>query len=140
MEYLRSRQLDKYISALTQPVLGICLGMQLLCKYSEEDDTNCLGIFDQNVKKIKGALKVPHTGWNNIASYKSVLFAGLRPNEYMYFVHSYCAGISAATIAETDYNDIFSAALQHNNFYGVQFHPERSGEAGALILKNFIQL
>lgn len=140
MSYLRERGLDTIIVELKQPVLGICLGMQLLCKHSEEGDTPCLGIFDTAVKIFESAdYKVPQVGWNDIYDYKSDLFSGLKKREFVYTVNSYYAAISRNTIAKTDYIIPYSAALQYNNFYGVQFHPEKSGTAGEIILKNFIQ-
>lgn len=141
MNYLIERELDKVIVALKQPVLGICLGMQLLCSHSDEGDTACLGIFDTPVSLFKSAdLKVPQVGWNNIYDYRSVLFEGLNEAVFVYTVHSYFAAISNDTAAKTDYIFPYSAALQKNNFYGVQFHPEKSGAVGETILKNFIQL
>ena len=140
MEYLRERKLDKIIAELKQPVLGICLGMQLLCKYSEEGDTNCIGLFDTSIKLFESAsFKVPQVGWNNIYDYRSVLFTGLPEDAFVYTVHSYYAATCIDTIAKTDYIIPYSAALQKNNFYGVQFHPEKSGTSGETILKNFIQ-
>ncbi|MGC4099825.1 imidazole glycerol phosphate synthase subunit HisH [Ferruginibacter sp.] len=141
MQYLRERGLDKLIVSLQQPVLGICLGQQLLCKHSEEGDTQCLGIFDTAVKLFQSAsLKIPQIGWNNIYDYRSVLFNGLKENEFVYTVHSYYAATGNETVAKTDYILPYSAALQKDNFYAVQFHPEKSGTAGETILKNFIQL
>lgn len=141
MEYLRERSLDKVIASLQQPVLGICLGMQLLCNYSEEGDTTCLGIFDTAVKLFQSKeLKIPQIGWNNIYDYKSVLFAGLEDAAYVYTVHSYYAAVSEDTVATTDYILPYSAALQKKNFYAVQFHPEKSGKVGENILKNFIDI
>ena len=140
IRYLKTRELDKLIVSLKQPVLGICLGMQLLCDYSEEDDTTCLGIFKQSIRKIRGKEKVPHVGWNNIAGYKTDLFKGLDENAFVYFVHSYYAELGAYTASETNYGGLFSSALQYNNFYGVQFHPEKSDLIGNTILKNFIEL
>lgn len=147
MEYLREREMDKLITGLTQPVLGICLGLQLMCNHSEEGDTKCLGIFDTDVKLFtplqqQGALlkfKVPQIGWNSIYDYQSVLFNGMQNNDYVYTVHSYYAALSDETVAKTDYMIPFSAALQKGNFYAVQFHPEKSGTAGETILKNFIK-
>jgi len=144
MNYLRERKLDLLIQNLQQPVLGVCLGMQLLCEHSEENDTVCLGIFSEAVKKFipleDEPLKVPQMGWNNIYDLKSPLFAGITENSYCYFIHGYYAGIGETTIAKTDYVQPYSSALHKKNFYGVQFHPEKSAEAGERILKNFIQL
>jgi glutamine amidotransferase len=141
MQYLRENGLDTLLLSLQQPVLGICLGLQLLCKHSQEGDTNCLGIFDTEVKLFSSpALKVPQIGWNNIYGYKSVLFDELPEQAFMYTVHSYYAALSDETVATTEYILPFSAALQKNNFYAVQFHPEKSGTAGETILKNFIRI
>ena len=141
MQYLRENGLDTLLLSLQQPVLGICLGLQLLCKHSQEGDTNCLGIFDTEVKLFSSpALKVPQIGWNNIYGYKSVLFNELPEQAFMYTVHSYYAALSDETVATTEYILPFSAALQKNNFYAVQFHPEKSGTAGETILKNFIRI
>ncbi|MDN3656262.1 imidazole glycerol phosphate synthase subunit HisH [Ferruginibacter paludis] len=141
MQYLREKGLDQLLLSLQQPVLGICLGLQLMCKHSEEGNTDCLGIFDTDVKLFSSAeLKVPQIGWNNIYSYKSVLFNGLSEQAFMYTVHSYYAALCNETVAMTDYIVPFSAALQKDNFYAVQFHPEKSGTAGETILKNFIQI
>ncbi|HEY4876544.1 MAG TPA: imidazole glycerol phosphate synthase subunit HisH [Puia sp.] len=140
MKYLRERKLDELIKSLTQPVLGICLGMQLLCKYSEENDTECLGIFDEKVKRFKAeglGLKAPQIGWNNIYDLKSKLFEGVDEKSYCYFVHGYAATLGKHTIATTDYIQPYSSGLQKNNFYGVQFHPEKSAAVGERILKNF---
>lgn len=143
MEYLKARNLDKVIKDLKQPVFGVCLGMQLMCSYSEENDTNCLGIFDEKVLRFDGTetnLKVPQMGWNNIYNLKSPLMQNVHNNSYCYFVHSYYASIGEHTIATTDYTKPFSAALKKNNFYGVQFHTEKSADAGEQILKNFITI
>ena len=141
MQYLREKQLDKLIISLQQPVLGICLGLQLLCKHSDEGDTSCLGIFDTPVKLFASpVLKVPQIGWNNIYDYKSILFENLANEAFVYTVHSYYATLSNETTATTDYIVPFSAALQKDNFYAVQFHPEKSGVVGETILKNFIQI
>ena len=145
MQYLNERGLDKLITSLQQPVLGICLGLQLMCKHSEEGDTKCLGIFDEDVKLFVPSskeenIKVPQIGWNSIYDCKSVLFDGLTDAAYVYAVHSYYAELGNETIATTDYILPYSAALQKNNFYAVQFHPEKSGRVGATILKNFINI
>jgi len=140
MKYLRKRNLDTLITSLKQPVLGICLGLQLMCSHSEEGDTDCLGIFDEQVKKFEGPLKVPHMGWNSIHNLKGELFEPMFERQYVYFVHSFYAETGDNTAAETEYIVPFSAALQRDNFYATQFHPEKSGEIGARILKNFIEL
>ena len=143
MNYLKDRNLDKLICSLTQPVLGICLGMQLMCKYSEENDTECLGIFDENVKKFKvksEKLKVPQIGWNSIYDLKTDLFKNVAENSYCYFVHGYYASSGEHTIATTDYVQPYSSGLNKNNFYGVQFHPEKSATEGERILSNFLKL
>ena len=141
MEYLRQRRLDKLIISLKQPVLGICLGLQLLCNHSEEGDTKCLGVFDTEVKLFPSTTqKVPQMGWNNIYNYNSVLFDGLPKEAYVYFVHSYYAALSNETSVTTDYVLPYSSALQKDNFYAVQFHPEKSGKIGETILKNFINI
>jgi glutamine amidotransferase len=143
MNYLKERGLDEVIKNLTQPVLGICLGMQLMCKHSEENDTDCLGIFEEEVKRFKAeglGFKVPQIGWNNIFNLKTPLFNGLKENDFCYFVHGYYAALGEHTIATTNYIQPYSSALQKDNFYGVQFHPEKSATVGEQILKNFIQL
>jgi glutamine amidotransferase len=143
MNYLRERKLDEVIKNLRQPVLGVCLGMQLMCAYSEENDTECLGIFKEKVRRFAPAtadIKVPQIGWNNIYDLKSDLFNHLKENSYCYFVHSYFAALGNNTIATADYVQPYSAALQKDNFYGVQFHPEKSAETGEQILKNFINM
>jgi len=140
MKMLRESGLETLIPTLKQPVLGICLGMQLMCKTTEEGNTKGLGIFQTNVKRFDNTVKVPQMGWNVIKDLKSDLFKGLKDNEYMYLVHSYYAEHCNETIAKTDYGLNYASALQHNNFYGVQFHPEKSSLAGEQILKNFLKL
>jgi glutamine amidotransferase len=176
MRYLKERGLDEVLKNLSQPVLGICLGMQLMCKYSEENNTECLGIFDEKVRLFKpvehekqkkllqqldyiltvqeateeadetgdiqtlATLKVPQIGWNSIYDLKTKLFEGIAENSYCYFVHGYYASLGTHTIATTDYVQPYSSALHKNNFYGVQFHPEKSALVGERILKNFIEL
>jgi glutamine amidotransferase len=143
MNYLKDRNLDKLLCSLTQPVLGICLGMQLMCKYSEENDTDCLGIFEESVKKFKiqnSKFKIPQIGWNSIYDLKTDLFKSVADNSFCYFVHGYYAAKGEHTIATTDYVQPYSSALRKNNFYGVQFHPEKSATAGERILSNFLKL
>ena len=140
MSYLKERNLDKLIRMLRQPVLGICLGMQLLCRFSEEGNTHCLGVFDAEVRLFRGTEKIPQMGWNTIYDLTSPIFEGIPEQTWQYFVHSYYAGVTEETIAKTDYILPFSAALAKDNFYGVQFHPEKSGESGKLILENFLKL
>ena len=146
MQFLRERKLDLLITGLKQPVLGICLGLQLMCRHSEEGNTACIGIFNEEIKKFRPAesvinrLKVPHMGWNNIYSLKSRLFTGDLENQFTYFVHSYYASTGSETIALCDYMTPFSAALHRNNFYATQFHPEKSGKPGLQIIKNFLEL
>lgn len=140
MKYLKERGLDKVISSLGQPVLGICLGLQLLCSFSEEANTECLGIFDAKVKKFPASDKVPHMGWNNFLEKKGRLFNGISASDNVYFVHSYYAEITDSTIATCDYILPFSAAMQKNNFYATQFHPEKSAVTGAAILNNFLEI
>jgi imidazole glycerol-phosphate synthase subunit HisH len=138
MRRLRESGLDSLIPTLKQPVLGICLGMQLMCNQSEEGNTQGLGIFDVDVVKFSPKVKVPQMGWNTIYNLKSDLFAGIAENEYMYLVHSFYAPICAETIATTNYELEYASALQKDNFYGTQFHPEKSGDVGEKILKNFL--
>ncbi|WP_298555680.1 imidazole glycerol phosphate synthase subunit HisH [uncultured Algibacter sp.] len=140
MKMLRESGLDELIPKLKQPVLGICLGMQLLCKSTEEGNTKGLGIFQTDVKRFSNDVKVPQMGWNVIKDLKSDLFKDIKENEYMYLVHSYYAEHCNETIAKTDYGINYASALQHKNFYGTQFHPEKSGTAGARILENFLNL
>jgi glutamine amidotransferase len=140
MKKLKNTGLDKVIPQLKQPVLGICLGMQLMCNRSEEGDTEGLGIFDVDVIHFEKNLKVPHIGWNRIKELKSDIFEGVSENEFVYLVHSFYAPICSETIAKCDYGVNYSSALQKNNFYGVQFHPEKSSSAGEKILENFLKL
>jgi len=140
MAYLKQRRLDEVLKDLTQPFFGICFGMQLMCRYSEEGDTPCLGIFDVDVKKFPPEDKVPHIGWNTISQYKSPLLANVGNDEYMYFVHSYYAEVCSDTSAVCEYIVPFSAGLQKDNFHAFQFHPEKSGDIGEKIIKNFIEL
>jgi|SRR5689334_9832802 len=140
MHYLRERGLDAVVKNLKQPVLGICLGMQLMCRYSEENSTECMGIFDEDVRRYRegSGIKVPQIGWNNIYDLKTDLFSGIKDKSFCYFVHSYYASLGKHTIATTNYVQPYSSALQKDNFYGVQFHPEKSAEVGEQILKNFL--
>lgn len=140
MKKLKESKLDTIIPTLTQPVLGICLGMQLMCNSSEEGNTKGLGIFDTEVVRFSANVKVPQIGWNTIQNLKSPLFAGIRENEYMYLVHSYYAKKSPEMISESEYELKYASALQKDNFYGVQFHPEKSSKAGSLLLQNFLKL
>jgi len=141
MNYLKEHKIDKLIKELKQPVLGICLGMQLMCEYSEEGETECLGIFNKKVKHFGSKeLKVPQIGWNNIFDLRSPLFKGIKEDSFVYFVHGYYAESGENTIATTDYILKYSSALNKDNFYGTQFHPEKSGSVGEQILKNFIDL
>jgi len=138
MKKLRESKLDQVIPELGQPVLGICLGMQLMCRYSEEGNTGGLGIFDVDVIRFSETVKVPQVGWNQITNLKSGLFREIGENEHIYLVHSFYASLCKETIAETDYGITYSAALQRDNFYGVQFHPEKSSAVGGKILVNFL--
>jgi glutamine amidotransferase len=141
MHYLRERGLDTVISELKQPVLGICLGLQLFCAYSAENDTECMGIFNTEVRLFKSdTLKVPHIGWNNITGLKGPLFNGIDENAWMYFVHSYYAVANELTQATCAYTLPFAASLQKDNFYAVQFHPEKSGQVGQQVIGNFLAL
>jgi glutamine amidotransferase len=143
MAYLKERNLDQLIVSLKQPVLGICLGMQLMCKHSAENNTSCLGIFDEQVLAFKATEivhKVPQIGWNNISNLKTELFKGISENSFAYFVHGFYAGLGADTIATTDYIQVYSSGLNKNNFYGVQFHPEKSADVGEQIIQNFLAL
>jgi len=140
MKYLREKNLDRVIKDLKQPFLGICLGMQLMCAYSEENDTDCLGLIDERVKKFPPKDKVPHMGWNNFVNVKTPLFDGISLNDDVYFVHSYYVEVGPDTIGTTNYILNFSSAIQRDNFYGVQFHPEKSADVGERILRNFIDI
>lgn len=142
MNYLRTNGLDQVIRDLKQPTLGICIGMQLMCKHSEEADTPCLGIFEETVKRFipeNNSQKIPHMGWNTIHHNQSGLFKGIEQDAYVYYVHSYCATVGQDTVATTEYIAPFSASLQKDNFYAVQFHPEKSGSVGEAVLKNFLE-
>ena len=148
MESLRELGLDLLIPTLTQPVLGICIGLQLMCNHSEEGDVDCMGIFNTNVVKFKqgvlGAdgrlLKIPHMGWNSVNELKSPLFNSIDDGSYIYYVHSYAPELCQHTIATSNHGLTFSGALNINNFYGTQFHPEKSGEIGEILIKNFLNL
>ena len=140
MKMLQESGLDKIIPTLKQPVLGICLGMQLMCNFSEEGNTKGLGIFDVEIKRFSNAVKVPQMGWNTVFNLKSALFTGVKENEFMYLVHSFYAENCKESIATATYETSYAAALQKNNFYGVQFHPEKSSLAGEQLLKNFLEL
>ena len=143
MGYLREKGLDEVIRSLSQPVLGICIGQQLLCRYSEEGDTECLGIFDAQVRRFvpqRHEDKVPCMGWNALYDLRSPLFEGLGSEPYVYFVHSYYVPLCAETIATADYIQSYSAALQRDNFFACQFHPEKSGRVGETIIRNFLSI
>ena len=140
MQKLKESGLDSLIPTLKQPVLGIFLGMQLMCQHSEEGNTDGLGIFDANVIRFSTNVKVPQMGWNQIYNLKSPLFEGINNNEYMYLVHSYYVPNCSEAIANTNYDVEYASALQKNNFYGTQFHPEKSGDVGEQILANFLKL
>ena len=143
MEYLKARHIDSLIRDLKQPVLGICIGMQLMCAHSEEGNTPCLGIFDVPVKLFlpqKHEDKIPHMGWDTLTNLKTPLFDSLGENEYVYFIHSYYVPVNPYTIAENNYTLPFSAAIRKDNFYATQFHPEKSGRTGENILRNFLEI
>jgi glutamine amidotransferase len=140
MDFLRELELDTLIPSLTQPVLGVCLGMQLMCEYSDEGETHGLGIFPHRVVKFEPIMKVPHMGWNNITRVKGKLFTPDMEGGHVYFVHSYYVPLGSDTTAVCDYIMPFSAAIQKDNFYAMQFHPEKSGLLGGQILKNFLEL
>ena len=140
MQYLRERGLDNTIKSLVQPVLGICLGLQLMCRFSEEADTQCLGIFDTDVRLFPPVDKIPHMGWNNFLTLRGDLFKNISPDDDVYYVHSYYAEISSSTSATCDYILPFSASMTKDNFYATQFHPEKSAAVGENILRNFLEL
>jgi glutamine amidotransferase len=142
MAYLREKGLDKIIPTLKQPFFGTCVGMQLMCRYSEEHDTTCMGIFDVDVKRFPAVpgFKVPHMGWNNVYDYKTPLTSDLEDDAYVYFVHSYAAPVCEYTVATCDYIQPFSAMLHKDNFYAAQFHCEISGNAGQRIIENFLKI
>ena len=140
MNYLKDKKLDRVVTQLRQPVLGICLGMQLMCSHTEENDTACLGIMDAKVKRFEGSFKIPHMGWNNITQLSGLLFAEIMEQDYLYFVHSYYVNICEQTMAQAKYGNNFSVALQKNNFYAIQPHPEKSADCGIQILDNFLKI
>lgn len=142
MAYLREHRLDELIRSLRQPVLGICIGLQLMCRHSEEGNVDCLGIFDHEVRRFPqvSGMKIPQMGWNTLLQMQSPLFKGLPEEPYVYYVHSFYAETGADTVARSVYAAEYSAALQRDNFYAVQFHPEKSSRTGELILKNFLEL
>lgn len=142
MAYLKEHKLDLLIKDLKQPVLGICIGMQLMCRHSEEGNVDCLGIFDTEVKRFcanENIFKIPQMGWNTISNLKSEMFDGIRDGEYAYFIHSYHVPLNPHTAAMTDYIQPYSSALHKDNYYATQFHPEKSGKIGEKILQNFIE-
>lgn len=143
MAYLKERGLDKVIKSLSQPVLGICIGQQLLCRHSEEGDVDCIGIFDADVRKFKPTRhedKVPVMGWNSLYDLNDGLFKGLDEGEHVYFIHSYYVPLCENTIAKADYIHPYSAALRKDNFFTTQFHPEKSGDVGETIIRNFLEM
>ena len=143
MQSLREKGLDGLVKGLRKPVLGICVGMQIMCRRSEEGDAQCLGLFDCDVRRFapEPGLKIPHMGWNSVSNLESKLFKGIDEGSFVYFVHSYRPGLCTDTVATCRHgSDLFSAALKYENFYGTQFHPEKSGSVGEAILKNFLAL
>ena len=140
MRYLKEKGLDEVIRCIRQPMLGICLGLQLMCKHSEEGDTNCLGIFDVEVRKFTATKKVPHMGWNSFSKVEGPLFKNIQTDQDLYYVHSYYAETGPETIATCEYIHPFSAAMQKDNFYATQFHPEKSADVGEQLLRNFLAL
>ncbi len=143
MRYLKENKLDEVIRSLKQPVLGICIGMQLMCKHSEEGNTDCLGIFDVDVKKFvqtEHQQKIPHMGWNSLESLTTPLFNGIGEGQFVYFIHSYYVPVNDCSIAQSNYIHPFCASLNKNNFYATQFHPEKSGGVGERIISNFLSI
>lgn len=145
MAYLKERKLDQVIKDLKQPFLGVCLGLQLMCKHSEENDTDCLGVFDVAVKKFPTlvndvSFKVPEMGWNAVSNLKTDLYKGINEGSYVYFVHSFYAELNPYTISTTQYSVPFSSGIAKDNFYAVQYHPEKSAEVGASVIKNFLAI
>lgn len=140
MAYLKLKGLDSLLAKLTQPVLGICLGLQLLCRHSQEEETEAIGVYQAEVKRFPPVGKVPHMGWNSVSGLQGTLFNEIPENSYFYFVHSYYVPLAAETTASCSYLVPFSAAMQKDNFFGVQFHPEKSADVGAQLLRNFIEL
>ena len=140
MDYLRKTGLDEVIRSIKKPMLGICLGLQLMCTHSEEGDTLCLGIFDAEVRKFPATEKVPHMGWNSFKHMEGPLFKNIKPDQDMYYVHSYYAELSDHTIATCEYIHPFSTAMHKDNFYATQFHPEKSADVGEQLLRNFLEL
>lgn len=140
MAYLAAQGLDQVVKELRVPVLGICLGMQILCARSMEGNTECMGVFKQEVTRFRGPGKIPHMGWNRVSGMTGPLFEGVRENSWFYFVHSYVTPVSTFTVARCRYMGTFSAALQRENFFAVQFHPEKSGSAGRRVLVNFCRI
>lgn len=143
---IESRGLVRFLQSTSKPILGICIGMQVMCKNSQEGDTECMNLFDNKVEKLKvdklnrDVIKIPHMGWNRVENSKGALFDGIDNGEWFYFVHSYAPNISKSTIATTEHGGVFSAALNYKNYYGTQFHPEKSGEIGEKLLRNFLSL
>lgn len=138
---MESRGLTSFLQSTSKPILGICIGMQVMCSYSQEGDTKCIGLFPNMVEKLRGDnIKIPHMGWNRVDNLKGPLFKDIKIGEWFYFVHSYAPTIDSSTIATTDHGYVFSSALNYRNYYGTQFHPEKSGEAGELLLSNFLDL
>lgn len=140
MQYLKDRELDKILPSLKQPTLGICLGMHLMCSFSEEGHTTCMNVFPNKVQRFNDSDLVPHMGWNNFSSVNGLLLHNVKANENVYYVHSYYACLSEFTKGQCDYINPFSATLERDNFFATQFHPERSSDSGKKILKNFLSL